>query len=841
MRRIFSVALVLSLVAGTCPASLYSDAWIRGASSVALNDDATALFVNPAGLAMYDETSTYASLSKSGSDVAGGALAFKFGSLGIGYTRQYLWDVSDSDRDPGLELSDHAVDTYMLGLALGDTRKFGLAFDYRWFRPQFGEREKTGTWDVGIMYRPTEFLSVGAAVRNLSETGLPAGEGRSGRDATGSCPCDGRMSYVAGVAVRPIGNRLTLMADAVLPRDDDVEDAILLGGLEAEIMDGLVLRGSIQTYPSGDEREQETSFGLYLNTSHLAAGASVRSFDAGGDDILTYAAMTTGERMRTEISPGDRIAEIKVAGPLSDMPARWSFFGQPTRSAQSIVGRIRKVSRDSSISCILLRIHGLGNPFLGGASALVQEIRDEVVRAREDHGKKVVAFLEYEAGTQEYFLATAADEIVLNPSGGIDGIGNYVNVMRYTGTTEKVGIEWDYMAAGKYKSSFHSLGAGPMTDEQREEVQSLVDDNYDVIIDAVMAGRGYSRSEAEALCDGRLFMPVQALEAGLVDRLAYDEGAKAAALELMGHDAPEEPENISTVNVSKWRDKAYDWTYGPKIAVIGAYGGIEVGKSDHDPIMGGGSIGSETLIAELRRVRKDPSVKAVILRVDSGGGSGLASEMIWHETVKLAREKPFIASMADVAASGGYAISMKAEKIFVEPLTITGSIGVVGMKPVLAELYRKIDATHETFKSGEHADQWSSSRHLTEEELAMAEEAIGIFYDGFLEKVADGRNMPIERVRELAEGRVYTGTQALEVGLVDEMGGLSEAIDYACERIGVAREDATIVWYRKGASWQDKLFEKAAARLGLYRFLGFDESGLEDLLSLRAQRGLLQK
>ncbi len=836
MRVFVITGLVLALVSGGAWADVFSDAWIRGASSVAVNDDATALFVNPAGLGMYPEQNTYFSLSTIGDDVSGASLALRSGALGFGFTRQYLWESAGAG-DSGVSVGDDAVDTYILALGFGEFRKWSVGFDYRWLRARFGDEEKSGTWDAGFMVRPTDYLSIGGAVRNISEPGFLTDPDSSSReDHEGS-----RMTYTAGLAIRPLGDRLTLMVDASLPREEDTENAVWTGGLEAEVMNGLVLRGSVQSYPVGDDREQETSFGLWLNTTHLGVGASMRSSEVASDDIMTYGLFTSEERLRTAVKSQGGVAEIGIAGPLSDMRPGWSLFGKPRKSAQATIREIRRAAKESSIDVILIRIRGLGRPFLGGPSALVQEIRDEVVRAREVHGKKVLAYLEHGAGTQEYFLATAADEIVMNQASGIDGVGNYVTVMRYTESTGKLGIEWDYMSAGKYKSTFHSIGADELTDEQREEVQSLIDGNYEEITSAIAEGRGISRAAAEKLADGRLYMPPQALEAGLVDRIGFFEDAKAAALELADRDVPDEPEDIPTTSVSGWRDKAYDWNYGPRIAIIGAYGSIDVGEGGRDPVWGGESIGSDTLVEALRRARKDPRVKAVVLRVDSGGGSGLASEIIWHETVKVAEEKPFIVSMADIAGSGGYFISMVAEKIFVEPLTITGSIGVVGMKPVLAELYDKIGATHETFKRGEHSDQWAATRHMTEEELGMARDAIDWFYEDFVHKVADGRGMSFERAMELAEGRVYTGTQAIEVGLADEFGGLSQAIDYACEAIGVEREDATIVHYREGASWVDDFLSKATSRLGLYRLLDIGEGGTEELLQLRTATELFQQ
>ncbi len=759
-----------------------------------------------------------------GKEVVGLSAASKLGPVGLAYTRQHLWAPGD-DAEVGLRPIDNAVDVYYAGIALGDPRSFSVGFDYRWFRPQFGDRDKTGTWDMGVMYRPSSFLSVGAAIRNMSEPDVLGDDG---------CSCGTKTTYVAGLAVRPMGNKLTLMADAGAERGQDIADATYTAGVEAEMADGVVLRGSIQSYPDGDDRGQEFSAGLWFNMRHVGVGGSYKSFEAAEDDILSFGFATSDERQRTLFRGGGKVAEIEIAGPLSDFKPGWSLFGTPGKSAQAVMSDIRKAGRDESVDCILLNIKSLGGTFLGGPSALVQEIRDEVVRVRREHGVAVVAFLEYGAGTQEYFLATAANKIMVHPVTGIEGLGSYVTVKRYTGTTEKIGIEWDYISAGKYKSTFHSLGGPPLTDEQRAEIEELEDAIYEELLAAVMDGRGLSRSEAEGACDGKILIPDKAIDLGLIDSVGTYEDAKAAALELAGGDVPEDREDIATVNVSCWRDRDYDWGAQPVIAVVGAYGGIQEGEGGTDPLRGGQSIGSETLVAALKAARKDPNVDAVVLRIDSGGGSGLASDIIWYETVKVAKEKPLIVSMGDIAASGGYYIAIEGEKIFVEPLTITGSIGVVGMMPVYEKLYEKIDATHETFKRGEHADQFSPMRKLTDEEMAMAQEVIDWFYGDFVEKAAEARGMSEERLHELAQGRVYMGSQALENGLVDERGGLSAAIDYACEKVGVAREDAKIVYYKEGSSIMGEFVGGAMAKLGLWRLLDFGDSGMRDLLRMEA-------
>lgn len=819
MRSLLVVLLVV-LLSVTASGTSLSDSWLRGASSVALNDDATAIFVNPAGLGMYEESGYYSSYTVAGEQFSDYKLAMKGPGVGFGYSRSQMWETTDGGDGSIFLPGDDALDTFIVGMALGEFRKLTVGFDYRWFRPNFGDAPKTGTWDVGIMYRPVDFLSFGGTVTNLSEP-MIFGE------------IAAPITHTAGLAVRPIGNRLTLMADASVANEQDLEDAVYTGGLEAEIMDGITLRGSVQSFTSGDDREQETSFGLWFNGAHFGAGASTRSHRDASESIYTVEMGSSDERLRSILKPGEQVAEIEISGPLNDFGSRWSLFGKPHEGAQWAIRDIRRAAEDSSVECVLLNIRPLGSGFMGGPSALVQEIRDAIVAAAEKHGTRFVAFLEYGAGTTEYYLASAADVIVMPRIAAIEGLGQYVNIMRYTGTTEKLGIEWDYITAGKYKSTFHSIGAGPLTDVQREEVQSMIDDDFRETVSAMADGRDMTYDEMEARADGRPYTPPDALDEGLVDVLGFYSDAKAAALELAGGDVPDEPEAISTVDVSDWTKKAYDWNYGPKIVVIGAYGGIDVGKSANDPLRGGESIGSETLVKQLRRARNDDSVEAVVFRVDSGGGSALASDIIWTETKKLAEKKPLIVSMGDVAGSGGYYIACAAERIFADPLTITGSIGVVMAKPSLAGLYEKIDATHETFKSSEYADVFSSTRRLTDEEVEVANEHIQWIYDEFLDRIVEGRGIDKEELRKIAEGRVYTGNQALELDLIDELGGLSDAVAYACESIGTTPEDARLVLYRTRKDFMDQIMEGVSVKLGLWRLLDLGGDSLSDMVQFR--------
>jgi len=821
MRTLVLGLCLVAMLATAASANFLSDGWIRGASSVALNDDATAVLVNPAGLGMYvGESGYYASIVSSGEEESSYTIALKGGPIGFAYDRSYAWELNGSGK---LVPGDDAFDTYTLSMALGEPRKFSLGFDYRWFRPQFGDDVRTGTWDIGAVYRPTNWLSLGATAMNLSEPDV--------FDDGMALP----ITYTAGLAVRPIGTRLTLMADMSFPEEaEDEDDVIFMAGIETEPLDGLVLRGSFRSAPGGDDRQEEASLGLYFTALHTGVGGAFRSFEDAAEEPFTLWLSSSEQRRRTSIEPSGQVAEIKIAGPLADENSKWSLFGTPRKGTREIIREIERAAESGAIDVVLLRIEPLSSSFLGAPSALVQEMREAVIKAKEEDGVQFVAYMNGTAGTPEYYLATACDRIVMPRIGAIDGLGQFLNVMRYTGSVEKLGIEFDYLTAGDYKSSFHSLGAGPLTDEQRVEIQAIVDENYEETVYSMANGRGLSFSEMESLADGRLYTTPDAIEAGLVDEAGLYADAKRVAIELAGQEAPDDPTDIGLVDVSTWENKQYDWNYGPMIAVIGAYGGIGTGEGGHDPLRGGQSIGSETLVRQLRSARKSDRVEAVVFRINSGGGDAIASDIIWDEAKRLAEVKPLIVSMGNVAASGGYFIACPADYIFADPLTLTGSIGVVFMKPIMSGLYDKIDATYETFKRGEYADAWSDLRHFTEEETAMAERTMDFVYEDFMQKVADGRDLPMADVREIAQGRVFTGTKALEIGLIDELGGLTDAIGHACHEIGTTPDDATLLMYRDKTSFMDVFMSSATSKLGLWRLLDFGPDSAGEMLQMRA-------
>jgi len=471
--------------------------------------------------------------------------------------------------------------------------------------------------------------------------------------------------------------------------------------------------------------------------------------------------------------------------------------------------------------------------------AKVQELRDAVVDFRRS-GKPVTAFLEYGAD-REYYLASAADKVYLLPSSSLDltGIAAYEIFLR--GAFDKFGAVPDFIHIGDYKTATNQLTEKRMTAAHREMSESLNHDMFAQLVHAIAEGRRKSEAEVRALIDNGPFLPKQAVEAGLVDGIAYED------------------ELDDLVPVLRRGGEAVDWieadeyTTGtdgvrlrrrPRIAVLYAVGTIVSGRSGFDPT-DGEIVGSDTLIEDIRRIRDDHSIRGIILRIDSPGGSSVASDVILRElqlTKKDDPSRPIVVSMSDLAASGGYYIAMPAQVIVAQPSTLTGSIGIFGGKIVTGGVYEKLGARIGSTSIGKHAEIESPVRRYTPEEVQKIDEQLAAFYDQFVEKVATSRNSTPEKIDAIAQGRVWTGQQAKERGLVDALGGLDRAIELTKERAKLpANSDVELVVYPPRRSFYEILsdqFNGTNESLAVSRWLSVSLSKGE-LEVLRTMRGPL--
>jgi protease-4 len=492
---------------------------------------------------------------------------------------------------------------------------------------------------------------------------------------------------------------------------------------------------------------------------------------------------------------GNSTLVLRIGGNLNEMDAGGVlgpfFEGPPT--VRAVVEMIRKAKADKRITSIVVKPSGSAALW-----AKVQEVRDALGDFRRS-GKPVVAYLEY-GGEQEFYLATVCDKVFLMPTTTLDltGMASYELFLR--GTLEKIGAFPDSLHIGEYKTASNTLTEHTFTAAHREMAESLNNDMYQQLVRGIADGRKKSEAEVKTLIDHGPFLPEDALRAGLIDDLAYedeiDDKVKLA------------PGKLHYVEMNEYRQvsaASLGLNRGPRIAVIYATGLIASGKSTYDTT-GGQVAGSETLVDYLRKARADKSIKAIVLRVDSPGGSAIASDVIWREVMLTKNQKPLIASMSDVAASGGYYISMPAHAIVAEPATLTGSIGVVLTKFVIDGTLKKLGMNMEGVSQGKYADMYSPVRPFSPTERARMAENMQATYDTFVEKAAQGRNTTPERIDAIGQGRVWTGRQAKEIGLVDELGGLDRAVALAKQRAKIAQDaEVELVIYPPKKSIYDLL------------------------------------
>jgi len=468
------------------------------------------------------------------------------------------------------------------------------------------------------------------------------------------------------------------------------------------------------------------------------------------------------------------VLALKISGPLPDYvpddPFRRIFSGQP-QSLGNLLAQFRKAKTDKRIAAVLLDIDQSGT---GWAKA--EEIRGAIEDFRAS-GKPVYAYLEY-GMNKDYYIATACDKIYVPPPGELFINGLAADVMFFRGSLDKLGIYPDIYQIGKYKSAGDMFTRKSMSDAHKEFMNDLLNDLYGRYTDGIAKARKKSSDEVKALIDNAPYSAAQAKDAGLIDGALYHEEVEKELKKRLGY---KDSDDLHIAKGSDYRQisqESLGLNKGEKIAVVYAAGDITSGKSSFGG-EGEETIGSDSLVKTIEEARDDKSIKAIVLRVDSPGGSGLASDIIWRAIESAKEKKPVVVSMSDVAASGGYYISCGANKIVAEPSTITGSIGVVGGKPVVKGLYDWLGISNEYVLRGKNAGMFRESEKFDDSERKKFEEFLGNTYDDFITKVGKGRNKDKKDVDAIGQGRVWTGQQGKDKGLVDEYGGLDKAIEIA--------------------------------------------------------------
>lgn len=470
------------------------------------------------------------------------------------------------------------------------------------------------------------------------------------------------------------------------------------------------------------------------------------------------------------------------------------FGGIPTIGLTNLKRAVQTATENENVKGIFLK----AGTFTAGQAGM-KEFRDELVKFKNS-GKFIVSYGEYytEGG---YYLSSVADEVYVNPSGAMEFNGFAAEVMFFKGLFEKIEVEPQIFRVGDFKSAVEPFMLDKMSDESRLQTESLLGDLNKTLLEEVGESRGISFEKISEINSKMLVRKTKdAVEHKLVDALWYEDQVINLLKEKLGL---KEEDNINTVNINRINKSAKTKNRLSKnrIAVIIAEGEIMGGKLE-------GTIGSEQFKEEIKKARKNKDIKAIVLRVNSPGGSALASEVIWREMEEAKKEKPIIASMGEVAASGGYYIVAGADTIVAQPNTITGSIGIFGLWfNAQGLLNNKLGITTDVVKTGEYSDFLSPTRKITEMEKSVFQGQVEEGYDVFLTRVADGRNKSKEDVMKVASGRVWTGNQALENGLVDVLGSLEDAIAIAAEKAGVS-DDYRVVYYPQEKPWFERILNQ---------------------------------
>jgi len=455
----------------------------------------------------------------------------------------------------------------------------------------------------------------------------------------------------------------------------------------------------------------------------------------------------------------------------------YDLYPEEVLGLQRIVEMIQAAKEDKNIKGIFMDLSGIS---AGRASSGV--IRDAILDFKES-GKFVTAYSKYYS-QGAYYLASAADKVYVNPIGGLDFRGFSAQIPFFKDMLDRLGVKMQIYYAGQFKSATEPFRLEQMSDQNRFQIKEYLEGMYKIFLQDIADSRSVSTNELRNIADGLLIRNAEdAVKYKLADAVGYRDEVYAELREKLGF---EEKDKLKLVSLNDYASKSKsgkDYTAKDKVAVVYAEGSIVDGKGER------GQIGGDKYASLIRKLRKDDKVKAIVLRVNSGGGSVIASDIMWRELLLARQEgKPVVASMGDVAASGGYYIACMADSIFAEPSTITGSIGVFGMVPSLEKTMKdKMGINFDTVTTGRYATGLNLFMDISEGEGKIIQSTIEEIYETFLTRVADGRKMSRDEVHKIAQGRVWTGEEALKIGLIDRFGGVDAAVASAAKLAGLEK------------------------------------------------------
>jgi len=754
--------------------------------SFSLQDDGTSLAGNPGGLGfasglevdflhkgLYAKDSDCPSPTRCFRDLNGHAEALFLtagtGPLALGLGFDWLHREGFSTQSGTMAPAGFSARRTSLGAALR-FGSLGVGAVHRGYASGSSALlDGVSAWDFGVLARPNSWLSVGAAALDANEPSINSGIPGA------SLPRRWRLS---------IGLRPTQTVEGALDthwREGEFDRKDFIFTVNAQVVRGLraIAQFTVHTNPGG--RSGEGIVGLQLDLAHLGFTYAPH-FAEDAPIQADWRIRLSSERWPALRFPRPRAALIDLHKALARPKpgALGLVFGQSSRDPLAeTLSAFRRLAADTSVKAVVLRASDL--PIGMGK---VEELRAGI-EEMQSKGKKVVFYLET-AGNLEYSLASSADRIFAAPQAILTVNGLSATALFAATGLDKLGVKAEFFRVGAYKNAPDIFTRSDMSSEQREVQNALLDDLFGRYLARIEEKRHLDGGKLKALLDKGILKPQEARDGGLLDGLVYPDQLEEEVGKLLGGKVLLQQTSIDlpAVREQRWGPKA-------RIAVVRVEGNILRGESRRDPFGAVKVAGSSPIARRIREAADDPGVAAIVVRIDSSGGDGNASDLIWRELVRARKEKrkPVIASMGDVAASGGYYVAAAADEIFAEPSTITGSIGVFVGRFDAEKLYDKLGLNLITVKRGESADLFATNRPATAAERKTLQDWVENFYDQFVERVAEARHMSKAEVDGVARGRVWTGAQAMERKLIDGFGGLHDAVAAAKKRAGIAPDE----------------------------------------------------
>ncbi|MFH0976459.1 MAG: signal peptide peptidase SppA [Spirochaetota bacterium] len=715
-----------------------------------------------------------------------------------GFILSYSWIENLYNYNDALITSDAKL--FTIGKSFFLNNMFGFGANYLFSNSNNDAFDDYRSLTLGMLFRPTGFLSLAYVSRDINNP-------KVNKTQTS-------RSDVYSLSLRPV-NYFTLSVDAVKYERREINKS------DIQFSTTLHLKYNISVF-AGLTKNKDFTFGLLMPLGINGEKSSSLILDGYGSnryDINSYCFGITlsGEKTIPSIFQSKRFLKIILNKDIGEIKIE-RLLDNYEVTFYDLSNAIKTAGNDESISGIMLQIDNIELGF-----AQIQELREQIKFFRQS-GKNIYAVLNA-IGNREYYLASACDKIYYNPANVFSITGLMAEVFFFKGVMDKIGVKFESVSRGPYKSYPEPYTKEHMSREFRENLTALISDLNEQFLGDIANDRSISREKIGELLRKGIFTPEEAVNNGFVDYISYSFDAEKKYFK--------EKHSVGLNDYVEEKTRTFEWGPRPEIAVIYVSGAIVRGRSQGYNTFVPKTTGDETYAKALTIAFEDPRVKAVVIRVDSGGGSSLASELMWHYLISLKNKykKPVVFSFGNTAASGGYYIACTGDRIIGNRGSVTGSIGVVAGKLSLKELYARLGINKDVIKMSEFADIFSESKDMSAEERKIFEQGVDYVYNRFTQKVSQARGIEKEQIDKVAEGRVFTGGQAKENRLIDSFGGLLAAIDMA-KRTAKIKDEYTVrhlpeisvsIMEFLGLGSQNSLFaEKIKSLMQTFEFIDFN-------------------